>query len=1229
MIKITFRSLWETHFLRVIRIKKSAPKMIIFALSLLFSTALFSQDLPPEDRCTSKDLEIATAELTGLQDCFTCTEGEVLVADLTLTLINKTGSERTSFAFWGTLEETDSEGNVITTPINGCAGPVEGKTNPQLVFPDKVTYNCGTTLKIKDLYLAWTDAADNANRQCPLDPSGIAPKCGTLDEITVIPPLFSLVDSFTDVACKGDSTGSIDIFVRGGNAPYTYDWADLSGSSNSEDRTNLPAGTYSVTVTDSDGCQVQITDIVISEPAEVLTADYTTNDLDCFGDSDGSIDITVTGGTAPYTYLWSNGATTEDLASLSAGTYSVVITDANGCTTSLDNIEITQPTELTATKDAPKNVSCFGGSDGSIDITVSGGTAPYTYLWSNGETTEDLASLSAGTYSVVITDAKGCTTSLDNIEITQPTELTATKDASKNVSCYGGSDGSIDISVSGGTSPYTYLWSSGQTTEDLASLSAGTYSVVITDANGCTTNLDNIEITQPTQLDAEVVEITDAACNGAENGSIDIKVSGGTAPYTYLWSNGATSEDLNNIASGNYSVEITDKNNCKFSLKDIVVANPASLIVSLEDKSDVNCYGGADGSIAIKVEGGTAPYSYSWNNGETTKDLIDLAAGTYSVTVTDANNCSADLDGIQIVQPSELSAQVSGKMMVSCYGGSDGSIDITVSGGTAPYTYLWSNGETSEDLVGITAGIYSVEITDSHNCKINLSDIQISQPDLVGVETKVNDVSCYGFDDGSIAVTISGGTAPYTVNSDQITGNTYLLDNLSPGLYGVTVIDANGCGLSIDDISIDEPEEVQIPVIQPRQSGCIENAQGGVVLSYDSASGISQFFYSYKEESGSNYSGYQLYEGEIALAPGNYSFKVKYEIDGCESDPFDVIIERTNSVDFILDAEVIQPDCETGLGGIIIRINGNTSIDTEFFNYTVSSGSTVYYDGVKQPLTGFAGLPPGTYTIIGKSDTECETGTTQATLEEPVCETFEGCTLGYWKNHTDRWACYSTCTLYGDVFTEAPSKLANLTLLQALNSKGGGIYNLARQSVAAILNTCHGDVNYEIYTSSELIDYVNANFGNANKAGSYLDMLNNAGCTLGGSSATTQASPGCESTEVSKPGKNGKAQEDLAKASPIEGPQLLEESRKPMFDAYPIPFRENLNIGYKFDYTSDVTIQIYNMNGQLLKTYKEKNVNANSISNLNIDFQRRSSAIYIVRMITDREVFVKKIISDK
>ncbi|MCX6257277.1 MAG: T9SS type A sorting domain-containing protein [Bacteroidia bacterium] len=353
-----------------------------------------------------------------------------------------------------------------------------------------------------------------------------------------------------NVLCYGASTGSINLTVNGGNPPYTYLWSNSPTTGNLN---NIPAGNYIVTVTDANGCPVTASK-TITQPTQITTSVTGINIL-CNGTSTGSIDLTVSGGTTPYAYLWSNGPTTEDLNNLPAGSYLVTVTDANGCLATASKT-LSQPS-LINTSLTGINVLCYGESTGSIDLTVTGGITVYSYHWSNGSITEDLNNLPAGSYLVTVTDANGCT-ALASKTITQPSALLSISMINNNVMCNGTNTGSINMTVTGGTSPWAFHWSNNATTQNLNNINADTYYVTVTDANNCT-GTGNAIITAPPALS---ISITGNGPTNGNNGSADLSVSGGISPYQYLWSDFMTTEDIGNLSAGTYSVTVTDYNGC-------------------------------------------------------------------------------------------------------------------------------------------------------------------------------------------------------------------------------------------------------------------------------------------------------------------------------------------------------------------------------------------------------------------------------------------------------------------------------------------------------------------------------------------------------------------------------------------------------------------------------------------------------------------------------------------
>ena len=531
------------------------------------------------------------------------------------------------------------------------------------------------------------------------------------------------ISSSINISCNGGNNGSATASVTGGNSPFTYLWNPSAQTTSVA--VALSADNYTVAVTDLDDC-ISTATVTITEPA-VLTSTTTVTDVSCFGTNSGNAIVIVNGGTVPYTYNWSAGGTTSAVNNLFAGSYSVVITDANGCSDTA-YAAVNEPT-LLSVADVITNVTCNAGNDGAIDITTSGGTTPYTFNWSpGGFTTEDVSGLTAGTYSLLVTDANNCT-SANTYTVSQPPAIAANLTVT-NVSCNGGNNGSATINVTTGVSPFTYQWDSNagsQTTQTALGLSVGTYSVTVTDADGCTGTFSDL-VKQPPVLTSTITP-TNVNCNGGSNGSVNLSVGGGTSPYTFLWSTNATTQNISNLPAGNYSVIITDANGC--TATNSVVVNQPTLLTSTINKTDVTCNGLCNGTATANPSGGTPPYFYSWQTGpvQTTQTATGLCPATYNVNISDNNNCQIT-PNVTISQPNVLVVSVSSSD-ATC-NNSDGSITANPSGGTTPYTYNWSNGNSNQTAYNLTAGNYSVSITDANGCtasaSVTVSVISTPQP---------------------------------------------------------------------------------------------------------------------------------------------------------------------------------------------------------------------------------------------------------------------------------------------------------------------------------------------------------------------------------------------------------------------------------------------------------------------------------------------------------------------
>ena len=744
----------------------------------------------------------------------------------------------------------------------------------------------------------------------------------------------SLTETHTNVLCFGNTTGAIDLIPAGGTAPYAYLW---SNNATTEDIANIASGIYTVTTTDANGCTATLS-VTITQPVAGMNLTETHSNVLCFGASTASIDQTVTGGTGPYTYLWSNTATTEDLTNIASGTYTVTTTDASGCTATLSVI-ITQPAAALSLTETHTNVLCFGNTTAGIDLIPAGGTGPYTYLWSNNATTEDLSNIASGTYSVTTTDANGCTATLSVI-ITQPVAGLSLTETHTNVLCFGASTASIDQTVSGGTAPYTYLWSNNGTSEDIANLASGTYSVTTTDASGCTATL-SVTITQPAAGLSLTETHTNVLCFGNTTASIDLIPAGGTGPYTYLWSNTATTEDLTNIASGTYTVTTTDASGCTATLS-VTIAQPAAGLSLTETHTNVLCFGNATGGINLTPAGGTAPYTYLWSNNATTEDLSNVASGTYTVTTTDANGCTATLS-VTITQPIVGLSLTETHTNVLCFSNATAGINQTVTGGTGPYTYLWSNTATTEDIANLASGTYSVTTTDASGCTATLS-VTITQPaaGLSLTETHTN-VLCFGNATAGINQTATGGTGPYTyLWSNNAT--TEDLANIPSGTYTVTTTDANGCTATLS-VTITQPAAALSMVSTIQNVVCV-NGTGSVDLTV--SGGTPNYTYLWSNNATT--------QDLLAVISGLYTVTVT-DANGCTATFSSTVAQAVSSTPIQINNQTGTNILSCLTTAIVLQGTGGT-------NYTWNAGSTP-----NSATNTF--IAPGTYTLSTFDSNNC------------------------------------------------------------------------------------------------------------------------------------------------------------------------------------------------------------------------------------------------------------------
>ena len=690
------------------------------------------------------------------------------------------------------------------------------------------------------------------------------------------------ITSSTNVLCNGSSTGLVDISVSGGATPYSFIWSNFEIT---EDLSGLLAGIYSVTVTDNNSCQA-ISTVTISEPLAVDVTSIIT-DASC-GSSDGAVDITVTGGVSPYSFLWSNASTSEDLTAVSAGIYYITVTDVNACANTFSfTINNTGAPTIDVTNVV--NVLCIGSADGSIDITVSGGVTPFTYTWSNSETTEDISGLFAGVYDVTVTDSNSCQSST-SITVTEPA-IILVNETITNISCSTGLLGSIELTVSGGVSPYQFAWSNGATTSFISDLSVGAFSYTVTDANLCTsTNFVNI-ISEPY---AKITGVAQSTFGFIGAGDAIVYLYNANDPgFNYVSQSDIAQNgtfELTNIPDGEYYLYVKLNNHLPANNYDKIhntyydstynwmSANVISLNCGDSVNFDINMYeitppalgsGTLAGNVTYRsnnrsINGEPIPGAeitleqepddepianvstdldgnYSFNNlaDGIYRLYVDIPGynqyRTYTVTVNEQNLSFDTLNfyvdtivadrGIYIDTTSVIYATINAND-ITCNGLSNGTIDLEINGGTSPFTYLWSNGETTEDLSNLSAGTYNVTFTDYYGFT-EFNSIVINEPSPVSVTETSLDATC-NLNDGSIDISVSGGISPFSFiwSNDSTTQD---ISSLYAGLYSVSILDYNNCEL-IKFISVNN---INAPIIDTAiiiNNFCFGNSSGTIDL---------------------------------------------------------------------------------------------------------------------------------------------------------------------------------------------------------------------------------------------------------------------------------------------------------------------------------------------------------------------------------------------------------------
>jgi len=637
-----------------------------------------------------------------------------------------------------------------------------------------------------------------------INPASLEIQCNSIDEncngnqddLPAFNPIIYTVNK-KDASCNGSKDGSISLEVSGGTPPYNIIW-------NNEDQgikiSNLGQGVYFATISDAGGCQVKTDFFEIFSSTFLNIVSSSIIQPSCKGKSDGFINIEHSTENPPYSYNWSNGNTQKNLIDIPDGIYTITVTDNRNCSAVLENIQLNARRTLVSDVKDIRHPLCSGSESGLIEIIVFDGIPPYSYQWNTGGTTKLITNLSSGNYTCTITDSSGCQDVLE-VSIFTPSPLVGKVLSTESVRCFGENNGSIKTNVVGGRVPYTYLWNNFDFTDDIFNLKAGAYTLTITDANGCRSILPSVIIKQPPLFEISIDSLSPTSCILGKNGYILLTTSGGNGGYNYAWNHTAESfPQFANMVSGNYSVTAYDKLGCKAGIPNIFIPYiNINVEIALDVLKENKCYLDKNGQIEAEIENGVQPYDYNWSQGlqyfsNKSIDTISLLpAGIYQLTVTDKDGCTGVSNFISFVERPVFSYNTKHVSNNTCNGDSSGQIRIFISGGNVPIDVSWNDGLYKDlEISGLPNGVYSGIISDSDDCLLNISPINISSTSDIKISAVIkNDVDQTS--SGEICVTLSGGQAPYQILWNIENKNSTCLSNLTPGEYQVTVTDQLNC----------------------------------------------------------------------------------------------------------------------------------------------------------------------------------------------------------------------------------------------------------------------------------------------------------------------------------------------------------------------------------------------------------------------------------------------------
>ncbi len=797
--------------------------------------------------------------------------------------------------------------------------------------------------------------------------------CFTVDsaEVFTIVSIDSLRTFVEAVSVCDGTDGAITLVPLSGEPPFNYSWEGANGLAGSASGvsdtlliTQLPQGNYRVTITDSsdEGCSLIVRSVLVNGPGAAVQ-DIAVQDVSCAESADGEICLSVSSGSPVF--QWSNGEATPCISGLDGGNYSVTVTDG-ACQTIIDSIQVAAPPPLQLSF-AAEQPSCADSEDGAITATAFGGTPPYTYLWSNNINFPDPFGLEAGTYTLTLTDSRGCQR-VEAYTLMAPDTLELQVQEQQDISCAGRGDGRLLVTGMGGTPPFHYEWMDGSEAPLRVNLEAGSYSVTVTDFNQCVRTAA-YAIAEPAPLNLQLIDTDNPACVGEKDGSITVAGMGGTPPYAYSWSQIGADSILMNLAVGTYQAYLTDANQCPGDTLEVLL-DAVSVPDFTATVNQPNCVGPETGSITLSPQG-MPPYTYQWDTGETTPGIAELGVGDYAVEVEDGQGCIYDT--VFTIEAPQVFGSDINVVQPTCHNTSDGIINVTAvqaPGAPAiqpPISYRWNDGPEGASRIGISDGAYIVSITDGVGCELVSDTIEIQSP--APLELGLQDqglIACRGDSTGFIEVDVRGGTPPFEytwIGQDVASRNIY---NVPAGDYRLVVSDNNACSYDTT-FQLSEPPALDAAISVEADDIC----EGGTVDEISAAVNGGVLPYTYQWSNGATSASIG------SPAPADYILTVT-DANGCERVTLPAKIKEETAA-FQLDSfYTVDVSCSGAADGCVVAaISGGSSN----YQFHFSNG---YIQVTDSSTIADCGLSPGNYRVtVTDLSTGCNVQSPLTALAQP------------------------------------------------------------------------------------------------------------------------------------------------------------------------------------------------------------------------------------------------------